>query len=414
MTAPFSTSRRDFVLQTAGALTAVAFLPDLGLAKPFKPAEPVAVGLIGCGRQGRSIISELASIENVKIAGVCDTEQNRRENAAKLAGGAEAFADYKALLDKLKGVTAVIIATPTHLHKQIAMDCLQAGKHVYCEAPLAHTIDDCKALAAAAASAKSVFAVGLEGRSNPVYKLAWTFFRSDAVRDFVMAESQSFQKTSWRFPASDPAREKAVNWRLDPEISTGLMGELGVQQIDVVSWYTDLVPSVVRARGAIRLWDDGRSVPDTVHCDIGYENKSTSNYNISLANSYGGKFEVLRGTNAAVKLAWTHGWMFKEADAPTQGWEVYANRQQFFKDEGITLIADATKLAEQGKLKEGVGLPHTSLWYALADFLKSATESKPVACDASTGARSTIVAILANQAVVTGNEVKIDPAQLRL
>jgi hypothetical protein len=50
--------------------------------------------------------------------------------------------------------------------------------------------------------------------------------------------------------------------------------------------------------------------------------------------------------------------MFKEADAPTQGWEVYANRQQFHNDEGITLIAGATKLAEQGKLKEGVGLPH--------------------------------------------------------
>jgi predicted dehydrogenase len=413
MTSPFSSSRRDFVLQTAGALTAVALLPDMGFAAPFKPAEPMTVALIGCGRQGRAIISELASIENVKIVGVCDVDQARRDNAAKLASGAEAFEDHKAMLDKLKSVSGVIIATPTHLHRQIALDCIAAGKHVYCEAPLAHTIEDCRALATAAASAKSIFAVGLEGRSNPVYKLARSFFRSDAVRDFVGGECQTFQKTSWRFPASDPAREKAINWRLDPELSIGLMGEQGVQQIDVVGWYTGLEPVEISGRGAIRRWDDGRTVPDTVHCDLGYENKTTSSFNISLANSYGGKFEVLRGTNAAVKLAWTHGWMFKESDAPTQGWEVYANRQQFHKDEGITLIADATKLAEQGKLKEGVGLPHTSLWYALADFLKSVSETKPVACDAPTGARATILAILANKAVLSGSSVKVDAAQLR-
>jgi hypothetical protein len=82
-------------------------------------------------------------------------------------------------------------------------------------------------------------------------------------------------------------------------------------------------------------------------------------YNATLANSYEGMHELFRGTNASIKLAWSHGWMFKEADAPTQGWEVYANRQQFHNDEGITLIAGATKLAEQGKLKEGVGLPYT-------------------------------------------------------
>jgi hypothetical protein len=88
-----------------------------------------------------------------------------------------------------------------------------------------------------------------------------------------------------------------------------------------------------------------------------FEGGSLLDYNATLANSYEGMHELLRGKNASIKLAWTHGWMFKEADAPTQGWEVYANRQQFHNDEGITLIAGATKLAEQGKLKAGVGLP---------------------------------------------------------
>jgi hypothetical protein len=104
--------------------------------------------------------------------------------------------------------------------------------------------------------------------------------------------------------------------------------------------------------------------------------------------------------------------MFKEADAPTQGWEVYANRQQFHKDEGITLIAGATKLAEQGKLQDGVGLPHEPLWYGIESFLKSITEQWPVACTADDGKRSTIVGIRANEAIVSGQTVRIDPAEL--
>ena len=112
---------------------------------------------------------------------------------------------------------------------------------------------------------------------------------------------------------------------------------------------------------------------------------------------------------------WVRGGPTSEsADAPTQGWEVYANRQQFFNDEGITLIADATKLASQGNLKDGVGLPNKPLYYALADFLASATEGKTAACDAAAGAKSTIVAILANDAVKKGAVVPIDPTLLRL
>ena len=119
------------------------------------------------------------------------------------------------------------------------------------------------------------------------------------------------------------------------------------------------------------------------------------------------------GSNAAIKLAWTAGWMFKEADAPTQGWEVYANRQQFHNDEGITLIADATKLASQGKLKEGVGLPNPPLYYALVDFVKSVTESKPVVGSLSEGARATVVAIAAAQAVASGKDIAIAPELLK-
>jgi hypothetical protein len=93
---------------------------------------------------------------------------------------------------------------------------------------------------------------------------------------------------------------------------------------------------------------------------------------------------------------------------------VYANRQQFHNEEGITLIADATKLAAQGKLKEGVGLPNDSLYYALESFLRSVDEGTPPVCSADEGMRATVVGILAHQATVTGEEIAIDPAMLNV
>jgi predicted dehydrogenase len=412
-------SRREFLVHSAGgaaaALSAMAILPDLAWASSSPARAPITLGLVGAGRQGRAILGELQKMENVQVAGVCDSDDTRLRASQRRIQGAEAFTDHKALLAK-DTIQGIIIATPTHLHTQIALDAIQAGKHIYCEAPLAHTVEDCRRIAAAAQGARTIFAVGLEGRSNPVYKLARTFYRSDAVREAIAVEAQNFQKTSWRFPASTPDREAELNWRLYPAISLGLAGELGVHQFDVIHWYTDSYPAAISGHGGIRFHDDGRKVADTIHCDLhmdGIGPGMLARYTASLGNSHGGRYELFRGANAAIKLAWSHGWMFKEADAPTQGWEVYANRQQFHNDEGITLIADATQLASQGKLKEGVGLPHPSVYYSLWDFVNSIASGTPAVCDAAAGARSTIVAILAARAVAERTRVEVDPALLR-
>jgi predicted dehydrogenase len=136
-------------------------------------------------------------------------------------------------------------------------------------------------------------------------------------------------------------------------------------------------------------------------------------YDATLCNSFDGQYEQLFGEMGTVKLAWNAGWLFKEADAPTQGWEVYAIREQFHDEQGITLIADATKLAAQNKLKEGVGLPNPPLWYALSDFLRSVLEGAPVVCTAEEGLRAAAVGILAGQAIETGAEVAIDESALK-
>lgn len=405
--------RRAFLAQSAGALAAMTILPDILPAAPILRGAPLAVGIVGAGRQGRAILGELQKMDAVRVAAVCDTDQSRLDSGVRRASGAEGFADYRQMLEKKPDLGAIFIATPTHQHKEIAVDALGAGKHVYCETPLAHTIEDCRAIALAARNAKGVFHSALEGRSNPIYKLARTFFRSDSVRDLISMRGQHHQKTSWRAAASDSARERALNWRLDPAVSVGLPGELGTHQFDVFNWYRSEYPTTIRAGGGVRFYKDGREVADTAHCDLEYADGVRLQYMTTLANSFEGRHEVFHGSSASIKLAWSHGWMFKEADAATQGWEVYANRQQFHNDEGITLIAEATKLASQGKLKEGVGLPHPPAYYAIADFLKSALDGAPVVSSAEEGLRATAIGILANQALVTGRTIVVDPDMLK-
>jgi len=401
--------RRAFITRTVGALGGLALLPHPSLLFPGLAAQtqPVKVGLIGAGRQGRAILTELQKIPQVEVAAVCDRSPSRLESARARAQKADTFSDHRALLEKRPDITAIIVATPTHLHRAIVEDVIAAGRHVFCETPLAASVEDCQAMATAAAAAKTVCHAGFQGRSNPTYRRAQPLVRTE-LRDLTSISGQWHRKTAWRFPAGEGESDQQANWRLDPAVSTGLAGEVGAQQMDVASWCRGAYPVRVSGRGSVRVHKDGRTVADTINVDLIWEDGVVMRYDATLGNSYGGQSEIVNGVNGSIRLAWTHGWLFKEADAPTQGWEVYATRQQVLDQEGIVLIANATQLAEQGQLQAGAGLPHPSLYYALMDFLKSATEGAPVACSFEDGARSSIVGIMANRAVTTGETMTVE------
>lgn len=405
------TDRRTFLAQTAGALVGTALLPDLaGAVPPPRPGAAPALALVGAGRQGRAILSELQKLDMVDIGAVCDIVPARARAALDRAPAAEAFSSHGEMLARRPDVEGVLIATPTHLHREIVEDCLRAGRHVYCEAPLAHAIDDVEAIVKAAAASDRTFHAGFLARSNPIYRLALGFFRSDAVRDVVTMRAQHHRKTSWRFPVPEGVSAQVANWRLDPVVSSGLAGELGSHALDVARWFRGRDPVRVRGGGAIRLHDDGRTLPDTIAAEFLWDDGVTMRFEATLASSYGGQYEVFQGTNASLRLAWTHGWMFKEADAPTQGWEVYATRQQFHSDEGIVLIADATRLAAQGELQSGGGLPQPPLYYAVADFVRSVLHGTPPPCGAEDGAAATVAGILAHRAIETGEAIDFPAA----
>ncbi|MCX7866562.1 Gfo/Idh/MocA family oxidoreductase [Limisphaera sp. VF-2] len=440
-------NRREFL--RGSSLMALATLlggvrlirPEAAAAEPEPaPTEKVKVGLIGLGQWGRELLDQLLRLPQAEVAAICDNYPAMLRRSAKRVPDAMATEDYRALLEN-KEIPAVVVATPTHLHRDIVLAALEAGKHVYCEAPLAHTVEDARAIAQAALKHnRQVFQPGLQLRSDPQRHFLLPFVRSGALGRMAMARAQWNKKTSWRQTSPNPEREAAVNWRLARETSLGLLGEVGIHQIDQVSWFFGAMPTAVHAFGTVAFWRDGREVHDTVQAVVEYPEGLRLLYSATLANSFESEAEIYYGSDAAVMIRGSSAWMFKEADAPLLGWEVYARKDAFYKETGISLRADASKLRAQGDQAQAQAeATDPPVYFALQSFLRNCREvssavqdfvslygdsdpqalaeylAKEVrrlpAADALDGYRATVLAIKASESATTGRPVSL-PAEL--
>src|SRR5690242_5762227 len=145
---PHKLSRRRFIQSAAAMGVGLPTMRPSGILASQSPNERLSFACIGMGGQMRGyLIPELAKLDQ-QIVAMCDVDKRQRESALKIKGlaDARAYHDYRELLDKETGVDAVIIATPDHWHVPICQAALAAGKHVYCEKPLAHSVAECRAL----------------------------------------------------------------------------------------------------------------------------------------------------------------------------------------------------------------------------------------------------------------------------
>jgi len=377
-------NRRDF-LKGGSAATLMTLLGGVELTMDRTSARAVDAeklhgpavksAVIGLGARGREIVTALATQPEAQVVAVCDKYPAYLRRGASAAPGATAVEDYRVVLDN-KEIKAIFLATPSHQHHEIALAALQAGKHVYCEVPLAHTIEDAKAIARAAkAATKQVFQPGLQMRSDPHRHFLLTFIRSGSMGKNVFARAQWHKKTSWRTASPNPEREKELNWRLQKDISPGLIGEIGLHQYDVVSLFLNARPKAVTGFGSLINWDDGRDVPDTVQAVFEFPGGTNFIYDATLANSFDSDHEMFYGTDSAVMVRENKAWMFKEVDSALLGWEVYARKDTFYKETGVALVANATKLKAQGaKPVEEAPFANSSLSSALANFLSNVNE----------------------------------------
>ena len=140
-------SRRTFLKQGAAAAIGLAVVPSTVLGKKFgytAPSDKLNILGVGVGGRGASV---LKGLESQNIIGLCDVDWKYADHIFKRYPAAKKFNDYRKMYDEmLKSADAVMVATADHTHAIIAADAITAGKHVYCEKPMTHTVYETRML----------------------------------------------------------------------------------------------------------------------------------------------------------------------------------------------------------------------------------------------------------------------------
>ncbi|MBN2476412.1 MAG: Gfo/Idh/MocA family oxidoreductase [Pirellulales bacterium] len=177
--------RRDFLATSGAVLSAPYVLPSGVLAAPGKkgPNERINVGHIGMGGRARGLYGELGGLRGkgeCQSIAVCDVDEKRLENAAKLVPGATPYRDYRYILQR-KDIDAVVIGTPDHWHGVQFAQAADCGKHIYCEKPACCTIEESKAMVAAAQRTGIASQIGSQGRSQREAYLMHRYLANEVV-----------------------------------------------------------------------------------------------------------------------------------------------------------------------------------------------------------------------------------------
>lgn len=283
--------RREFMgsafLTAAGAVTAglsaYQFTRDETGAPDVSKWEKDAVklGFIGVGRRGGALLGSAVKVPGNNVVAICDIQEGARNAALGVVGkqykadkksmdGIRLYKDYRDLLAD-ENVEAVFIATPQYLHGPMALDALEAGKHVYCEKALALTIGENRDIWNMVKDREwQVFQVGHQRHYSPLYRKVVDMVREDTIGDVCAIRAQWNRNDLVRRACPDPALEKVVNWRLYSELSGGLTTEFASHQIDVVNWILGTHPDSVCGYGGVDWYDDGRDTEDNIHLIFDY------------------------------------------------------------------------------------------------------------------------------------------------
>ena len=158
-------TRRRFLGGTSVSIAAFAFVPGsvLGLRGQTPPSGKLNIAGIGFGGQGAH---DLAQMESENIVALCDVDKNHAGHVFRKYGKARQFTDYRQMLDQVKEIDGVVIATPDHHHAFASIAALKHGNHVYCEKPLTHSIWEARQVRLAAQQAQRATQMGNQGQAS--------------------------------------------------------------------------------------------------------------------------------------------------------------------------------------------------------------------------------------------------------
>ena len=292
-------SRRMFIRLTAGAsAAAIQQLRPIGaLAREIAPSDTVRFASIGAGVRGCQLIQASLSVPGIQCVAVCDLYDGRQVAAREyLKKDVPVTKDHRSILDR-KDVDAVIVAVPDHEHSRIVEDAFAAGKDVYCEKPMSHTVEQGFAMIAAAQKNKRILQVGSQRVSSALYAKAKEIYESGKLGEVYAIDAHTDRNSAsgaWVYPIPPDANEQTIDWTaflgdapkrpFDPvrffrwrcfvDYGEGLGGDLFVHLISGIQFITsvNMPPQRALSSGGIFRWRDGREYPDLLETLYEYPN----------------------------------------------------------------------------------------------------------------------------------------------
>jgi len=278
-------SRREFMGRTVGG----AAVASLGLGAPAlgrvaSPSEKITVGVIGAGIRGLEDMQSLLTA-GANVAVVCDLYDGHLRRAQEIQANTPTTKDYRQVLDR-KDIDAVLIATADHWHAPIAIEAMKAGKDVYCEKPMTHTIPEALEVAKVSKTTGRVVQVGSQSLS--MQSTAWGKQHLDAgdIGKVFMIQCEIYRPDpvgAWKYPVPPDASPQTIDWErylgnapqrpFDAarffqfrnwwDYGTGIAGDEYVHLLSRVHYLMNIqYPLSAVANGGIYKWKGDREVPD--------------------------------------------------------------------------------------------------------------------------------------------------------
>lgn len=315
--------------------------------------QEINVALLGAGAQGQVLSDAMLRIPGLRFRAVCDvwTEYNQKRvvnTLRRYKHEVNGYDDYREMLDKEKEIDAVIIATPDFWHAQHTVDCLEAGKHVYCEKEMSNTLEGARAMVAAARKTGKLLQIGHQRRSNPRYLHCYEKLLGEAklLGRIVTVNGQWNRAVAPDLGAPDryaipQARLEQYgfkdmhqfrNWRWYKGKGGGPIVDLGSHQIDIYSWFLGANPSGVTASGGTLYYDPKtHEWDDTVMAVYDYDTAlgpAKGYYQTQTTNGSQGYFEKFMGDQGTLLISESEansaGQLYRDPNAPA--WDAWIQK----------------------------------------------------------------------------------------
>lgn len=307
-------NRRTFLL--GSALGAQSVLAQSALGQGTGAQLPTAV--IGTGNRGSYLLEGVLAQPNAKAVALSDIKPDRLDKAATAAAGdnPRTYKDWRQVIDR-SDIEVVFIATPPHLHAEMAIAALESGKHVYCEKPIGVTARQVQDIVNAARASNKVFVSGQQLRSGSQFREAVGKIHAGAIGDVVMVKAQ-------RHATADlPYNGTSSDWYFDVNQSGGYLIEQSVHNLDLCNWAIGEHPIRVSGFGAMLARKNeppGRNIFDCgVLCydyPSGAKMSFTQNVFHPRGMPAGGQNLLVFGTKASVDLMFSTNVYPLVGDAP--------------------------------------------------------------------------------------------------